>query len=103
MPYIALLCPAAISLAIFRKRSGSDLMTIDNILAYLGFALIINWLTMFLSVHFLKIYGAGMESLSGFEFFVNYTAIALAFALVLPAVFDMFRKLFVIKFNDKKK
>ena len=103
MPYIALLCPAAISLAIFRKRSGSDLKTIDNILAYLGFALIINWLTMFLSVHFLKIYGAGMESLSGFEFFVKYTAIALAFALVLPAVFDMFRKLFIIKFNDKKK
>lgn len=103
MPYIALLCPAAISLAIFRKRSGSDLKTVDNILAYLGFTLMINWFTMFTSVHFLKIYGALMESLSGFEFFVKYVAIAMVFAVVLPAVFDMFRKLFIIKFNDKKK
>lgn len=101
MPYIALLCPAAISLAIFRKRRGSDLKTIDSFLAYLGFALVINWFTMFTSVHFLKIYGALMETLEGFEFFVKYVAIALVFALVLPALFDMFYKLIIIKFDDK--
>jgi len=101
MPYIALLCPAAISLAIFRKRRGSNLKTIDNVLAYLGFALMINWFTMIVSVHFLKVYGAILDSLKGFEFFIKYVALAMVFALVLPAIFDMFYKLFIIKFDDK--
>lgn len=103
MPYIALLCPAAISLAIFRKRRGSDLKVIDSVVAYLCFVLMINWLTMCTSVYLLKIYDSQMVFMENFVFFTKYVAIALAFALILPPLFDLFQKFFVIRFNDKKK
>lgn len=103
MSYIALLCPAAVSLALFRKRRGSEFKAVDNILAYLAFALIINWADMLVMVHYLKIYDASQEALGNFGFFVKYTAVALVFALVLPSVFDMFYKFVVIKFDDKRR
>ena len=103
MPYIALLCPAAISLAIFRKRRGSDVKVIDSVVAYLGFVLMINWLTMCTSVYLLKIYDSRMEFMENFVFFTKYVAIALIFALILPPLFDLFQKFFTITFNDKKK
>ena len=77
MPYIALLCPAAVSLAIYRKRIGNEQGIVDAVISYLAFVLFDNMLTMLSIVYLLGIYDSKMEFMEGFTFFIKYMAIEL--------------------------
>lgn len=101
MSYIALFCPAAVSLAIYRKRSGSGTSVPESVIAYLIFVLAVNWFSMSTVVYLLRIYDSEMEFMNGFTFFIKYVLIALVFALILPSLYGLISKAVKIRFDDK--
>ena len=103
MPFVALMCPAAISLAIYRKRREYKPGVIDSIAAYLIFVLVINLLTMCTTVYLLRVYDSMQSFMEGFVFFTKYVIIATVFALIIPSLYDLFTRYFKISFDDKVK
>lgn len=101
MPFVALMCPAAVSVILFRKRRGYKPGVIDSVIAYLIFTLLINIFTACTALYIFKINDPVQELLNGFSFFTKYVLTALVFAFILPAAYDLLKKLFKVSFDDK--
>ena len=101
MPFVALMCPAALSVAVYRKRRGYEISIIDSLIAYLIFVLLVNLCAMSTVVYLFRINDPMQDYLKAFGFFIKYILIASAYSLILPPLYDLIKRYFSIKFDDK--
>ena len=109
MSFIALFCPASISMLIRHKRGVvGNKNIVDYILEY-AFLLFVNVLITQIVV----VYGLGLSELdisvlNRFSFFTKYSIIAFLFAFFIPYVEEIVKKYFSVCFsievkNEKEK
>ncbi len=104
MRWIALLCPAVLSLWICgNRRLDFFTSTTKAILKYGLYLLVDNWLTVLLITYGLGLMDVVADALESFPFFLKYTLIATVIAFIVPYVEEIVLKYIKVSFIVRTK
>lgn len=104
MSFIALFCPACISMLIKQKRNPAKKENVFVfILEYMSYLFINVLLTQIVVVYVLGLGEVEMSVLNRFAFFTKYSIIAFAIAFLTPYVGEIVKKYIKVSFSIQEK
>lgn len=108
MKFIGLFMPAIVSLMIRNRNNEKEDWRMPQVFFRYGIYVLVNvWLTEGIIIYVLGLSGVIEEALTSFPFFLKYTLIALAMAVVVPYVEEIIRKYIsiglTVEIYDEKK
>lgn len=101
---LSLFFPALISILIYTKRRSIEIrLTLDLLIRYAIYVLIVNWCALSIVIYILKIENVILEFLESGPFFTKYTLIAMFLAWIIPYIEEIVQKSIHISFHIEER